>query len=376
MTARERYINTLTFKPTDKIPLEPGHPRRATLARWRREGLPEDMDYMDYVCGTLNIEREPVHPPHPDFFADFRLRPWFEEKVLEHKDGHFIVQDWMGAITEISDAYDYSYIRNAIDFVTRKWHKFPVEQYEDWEAMKARYDADDPARLPAGMIKDAEAINGRESVLAININGPFWQLREWMGMENLCIAFLERPEFVAEMIGFWRDFVAGMLERILPHIRVDFLAISEDMAYKAHSMISPALTRRYLQPVYECWAAIQQKYHVPVIDMDSDGYIAELIPIWIDSGIRSCSPIEVAAHNDIVHYRALYGGQMAYRGGIDKRAIAAGGAALKAEVMRVVPSLIKRGGFIPSCDHGVPHDISLNNYVEYTRLLAELTGWL
>ncbi|OQA30800.1 MAG: Adenylate cyclase 1 [Betaproteobacteria bacterium ADurb.Bin341] len=47
--------------------------------------------------------------------------PTFEEKVLEHKNGHYIVQDWMGAVTEISDKYDYTYIRNAIDFVTRRW---------------------------------------------------------------------------------------------------------------------------------------------------------------------------------------------------------------------------------------------------------------
>ena len=67
---------------------------------------------------------------------------------------------------------------------------------------------------------------------------------------------------------------------------------------------------------------------------------------------------------------------MAYVGGIDKRAIAAGGETLRNEVLRVVPPLLKEGGYIPSCDHGVPGDISLENFVEYTRMLAELTGWL
>jgi hypothetical protein len=59
--------------------------------------------------------------------VSFQMIPTFAEKVLEHKDGHYIVQDWMGAITEISDEFDYTYIRIARDFVTRKWHKFPVE---------------------------------------------------------------------------------------------------------------------------------------------------------------------------------------------------------------------------------------------------------
>jgi uroporphyrinogen decarboxylase len=85
--------------------------------------------------------------------------------------------------------------------------------------------------------------------------------------------------------------------------------------------------------------------------------------------------MEVAAGNDIVAYRQQFGKQMAFHGGIDKRAIAKGGETMRAEVMRVVPPLLEGGGFIPSCDHGVPPDISWPHFVDYGRLLAELTGW-
>jgi hypothetical protein len=68
---------------------------------------------------------------------------------------------------------------------------------------------------------------------------------------------------------------------------------------------------------------------------------------------------------------------MAYSGGIDKRAIAAGGKVMEAEVMRVVPPLLRNGGgFIPSCDHGVPPDISWPDYIAYSKLLGQLCGWL
>ena len=83
-----------------------------------------------------------------------------------------------------------------------------------------------------------------------------------------------------------------------------------------------------------------------------------------------CTPIEVAAHNDIVAYREQFGMQMAYTGGIDKRAIAKGGKALEDEIARVIPPLLKEGGFIPSCDHGIPSDISWQNYLDYCRMLA------
>ena len=110
--------------------------------------------------------------------------------------------------------------------------------------------------------------------------------------------------------------------------------------------------------------------------MDSDGFIGELIPIWIESGINVCDPIEVAAGNDINEFRARFGSRMAYKGGIDKRAIAAGGETMRGELERVVPPMLKTGGFIPGCDHGVPHDISWPNFIEYSRLLAQMTGWL
>ena len=155
---------------------------------------------------------------------------------------------------------------------------------------------------------------------------------------------------------------------------MDRVRISEDMAYKAHSMISPAMVRKFFLPSYCRWVSELRDAGCPLIGVDSDGYIAELIPLWIEAGINVCEPIEVAAGNDIVAYRKHFGRQMAYLGEIDKRAIAGGGEALEAEVRRVVPPLLKEGGFIPGCDHGVPPDISWKNYVAYSRRLAHLCG--
>jgi uroporphyrinogen decarboxylase len=78
----------------------------------------------------------------------------------------------------------------------------------------------------------------------------------------------------------------------------------------------------------------------------------------------------------MIEFRKCYGQKMAYIGGIDKRALASGGETLRNEVLRVVPPLLNEGGYIPSVDHGVPPDISWQNFIEYCRLLAQLTGWL
>lgn len=376
MNAKERYRETLLFGKPDKIPLQPGSPRESTLRAWHQQGLPEGVHWYDYLCQILGIEPETTQPV-VSLGVSFQMIPTFEEKILEHKDGHYIVQDWMGAITEISDEYDYTYIRSAKDFVTRKWHRFPVQSRADWvERIQWRYDPRAPGRFPSDFMERCQALRGRDYPLGVQVNGPFWQLREWLGFENLCLMMIDDPAFVMEMVEFWGDFVSRTLEPILENVELDYIGISEDMAYKAHSMISPAMVRRFLLPQYGRWVAQARASGCPIIDMDSDGDISLLIPLWIEAGINVCDPVEVAAGNDIVAYRRRFGTQMAYRGGIDKRAIAAGGEVMRREVMRVVPPLLQEGGFIPGCDHGVPPDISWPNFVEYTRLLAELTGWL
>jgi hypothetical protein len=377
MDQRERFLATLLFGQPDKIPLEPGGPRESTLATWHTQGLPGGADYYEALLSMLEIEPEPTGP-QVNLGVSFTMIPSFEEKVLEHRDGHYIVQDWMGAITEISDRYDYTYLRTARDFVTRKWHRFPVQSRADWaEKIRWRYDPRGAARFPGDFATRCEAARHRDFVLSLSFNGPFWQMREWCGFERLCVLFVEEPAFIQEMCEFWTEFVSCTLALILEKVTLDHVVISEDMAFKQHSMISPTMARRFLQPTYRQWVSQLRNTSSPiVIEMDSDGYVADLIPVWLAAGINCCSPMEVAAGNDIAAYRRLYGTALAYRGGIDKRAIAAGGAAMQREVLRVVPPLLETGGFIPSCDHGVPPDISWPAYVEYARLLARLTGWL
>ena len=187
---------------------------------------------------------------------------------------------------------------------------------------------------------------------------------------------MDDPDLVREMCLFWADFVRETFLPVIQNVDLDLVGLSEDMAFKAHSMISPAMVREFLMPVYERWIPDIKGSGCPIVWMDSDGYVAELIPLWIEAGINCAGPIEVAAGNDVVAYRRRFGRAMAYTGMIDKRAIAKGGATMEAEVLRVVPALLEEGGCIPGCDHGVPHDISWPNFIEYARLLAQLTGWI
>jgi hypothetical protein len=377
MNERERYLQTIFFGKPDKIPLTPGGPRESTLAKWHQQGLPNDRNWYDVLLKAIGIEPE-MTKPKENLGVSFIMIPTFEEKVIAHERGHYIVQDWMGAITEISDTFDYTYIRNAKDFVTRKWHAFPVKTREDWEKkIMWRYDPHAETRFPEDFHTRCLKLQQRDYPLGLTFSGPFWQLREWCGMEGLCLLMIEQPEFVLDMVTFWCDFVLKTLEPILKEAPPDWIQFNEDMAYKLHSMISPDMVRRFLLPTWQSWiAAIKSASPQTAVLMDSDGYVAELLPIWIEAGFNACTPMEVAAGNDIVAYRQRYGKQIAFLGGIDKRALAKGGEVMRQELQRVVPPLLVEGGYIPGCDHGVPPDISWPDFIDYSRYLAQLTGWL
>ncbi|HOJ39237.1 MAG TPA: uroporphyrinogen decarboxylase family protein, partial [bacterium] len=351
-------------------------PRESTLATWHRQGLPENVNWFDYLKHLLGLPEEPVRKQPVDFKLSFDLIPPFEEKILEHRDGHYVVQDCKGAVVEISDRYDVTYLRSAKDFVTRKWHKFPVETAADWEEMKKRYNPDSPERYPEDIEATAAALKDRDYVLGIGFSGPFWAMRDWCGFEGLCLLMATQPDFVMEMATFWKNFVLKVLDRVVDRIVLDYVIISEDMAYKEKAMVSPAMARKFLVPCWTAWARRLKASGCPIVMVDSDGYIGELIPLWIESGVNATTPVEVAAGNDLVSFRRQFEKKMAYQGGIDKRALAKGGQVMRQELERVIPPLLKDGGYIPGCDHGVPPDISWPNFVEYCRLLARMTGWL
>jgi uroporphyrinogen decarboxylase len=372
---RERFIEVMNHRRPDRIPFAPGKGRESTLKAWHSQGLPAEVtDYPAYVRELIGMEPAPKYES-VDHGVDFLMIPQFEEKVIERRPGTLVVRDWKGNICEISDQFDVRYLRSAIDFVTRTWLKCPVESRADWADMARRYNPNDPARFPADWAGRCAALKNRQYVSSIIISGPFWQLREWLGFENLCMLLLDDPDFAAEMIRFYEQYIAELLTRVLRDFVPDHVLVSEDMAYKEKPMISPDMARKFLLPTWRRWADICRSAGVPVYEIDSDGYVESLIPVWIDAGFIANSPVEVAAGNDLPKFSRTFGRRMAYRGGVDKREMARGGQYIRAEIDRLRPA-IDAGGYIPGCDHGVPADVSWPNYVDYCRLLAEATGWL
>ena len=81
--------------------------------------------------------------------------------------------------------------------------------------------------------------------------------------------------------------------------------------------------------------------------------------------------MEVASGCDVVAIAQQYP-DLVISGGIDKRILAAGKDAIEAHLQYIIPFMVERGGYIPTCDHGVPDDVSFENYMYYRTRLCEL----
>lgn len=356
MNARQRLINTLKFKPVDRIPLVEWPIREATMREWIKQGYPKSCPVQKYFStDTFWI----------DVPFNIRIFPKFEEKIIEKNDKYKIWIDDLGALRK-----DFADIENP-GFVTRSWLKFPVESRVDFHIIKKRYDFTSPERFPENFAKTAEIFNAANSPVMISIPFLFWTARDWMGFENLCMAFYDQPVLLHEMFEFITDFSIEVLRKAFTHIKIDIIELQEDMAYKGAPMVSPELFKEFMFPHYRRFIDFAKSNGTKTVMVDCDGYPGGLIPKWIEAGADAMSPCEVAAGVDIIKTREEYP-SLGLLGGIDKRELAKTKRHIYNEVISKVPHMIEKGGYVPHVDHAVPFDVSLENYTYFRKIMGEI----
>ena len=203
--------------------------------------------------------------------------------------------------------------------------------------------------------------------------GFFGSLRNLMGVQNTCMAFLEQPELVEKIMDERANAIIEITEEVLKHTQFETFWFWEDMAYNRGPLVGPELFGKFAGKYYRrvCdWLISKGIKH---IGLDSDGNIWDLIPVWLDNGINTLWPFEVQSFMDVNKVRQQYP-DMVIMGGINKKEIAKGGKAMQVEVDRIAP-LVDMGGYIPELDHSIPPDLSWPNYCEYIAYLKMRLGW-
>lgn len=90
-------------------------------------------------------------------------------------------------------------------------------------------------------------------------------------------------------------------------------------------------------------------------------------------GMDVMCPFEVASGCNVVEIGRKYP-NLVMSGGIDKRMIALGPPAIDRHLEAILPAMRRRGGYIPTCDHGVPAETGYQHYLYYRRRCIEMGG--
>lgn len=323
----ERFRAVLGFQPVDRLPRwEWAMWWDQTIARWHEEGLPRELGHAQ----VFEIAERFGLDPYKQF--------WFSttEPTIEATQHHV-----EGTVADMGD-----YLRALPRLFPS--HDSAIEGMAPWADLQRR----------------------GEAVVWCTFEGFFWFARTLLGFERLMLAYADQPELVHRIARDLLEFNLRLLGKIARACVPTFVTIAEDMSYNHGPMISKRTFEEFVAPYYRELVPRFAELGIPVI-VDTDGDVTLLVPWLEEVGVVGVLPLERQAGVDGAELRKRFP-RLFLIGHFDKRTMARGEAAMRAEFERLLP-LMKSGGFIPSVDHQTPPGVSLNEYRTYLRLLEEYT---
>ena len=338
-----------------------------SLDRWKEQGMPQDVPLAEL------FDFDP--PGHHTLWGlggcEPTFQPPFEEKVIEVRGNHELVQDVAG--------------RHVLYFVGRrqgfmpKYVDHPVKDKRTWEEnVKWRLNPASPERYLdlEERMDEARSAAARGLMIRQEVIGCYMYLRSLIGPERLLYAFYDMPELIHECMEVWLELANRVIAHHQQYMTIDELYIDEDICYKSGPLISPSMIREFLLPYYQQLVVnigarqIDETRHL-YVQVDTDGNPDQVIPLYQEIGMDVMCPFEVASGCDVVRIGRECS-ELVMIGGIDKRVLAQSKEAIDEHLGYILPAMRARGGYIPTIDHGVPEEVPYENYLHYRKRCVEM----
>jgi uroporphyrinogen decarboxylase len=367
MNDRQRWLATMRYQTRDRPPLCEFSYWPETLQAWRQQGMPADVYWNGYDDNSteafFGFDSYRKYVPVETF-----LCPEFEEKVIEDRGDTELAQQADGVRVIRS---------KRMGSIPRHEAHLLVDRQSWRRHYRPRLDPEDPARIPGNMGQRPSAWSDADRKFPLVVRaGSLWgMLRNWMGLEGISLVVHDDAALFEEMVVTMADCAVGLLGRLFEMgVKLDACYLWEDMCFNGGPLINPSVFKRYLVPQYRRIADRCRSHGVDIICLDCDGKIDTLIPLWLQSGINVLYPIEIGTcGNDPIELRKRFGKELRMMGGFDKRVLAGTKSGIDKEVARLAP-LVDEGGFIGFCDHYVPPDVPLDNYLHFAQTIRHVWG--
>ena len=356
MTLRERFLRTMHFQRVDLIPNYEFGYWDETLTTWRRDqGLPASVVDEASAYDYFGIERYAVAP------VDTGMKPYVEAKTLEQNDERIVLRDGYGCVYEMNAQGNKS---------IPHYLEFPVKDRKTWEVAKQGL-IDMANRYPANWDELVETYRTRDYPLGIWFGSLVGVARNIIGFENIALMICEEPELMEEIVETFCECSCKTIERAVRDMQFDFAGGWEDICFNSGPIVGLPFFRNVVTPRYKRITDILRQHGITTIFTDCDGNLNHIAQCFIDGGINTMFPIEVHGGTDPVALRKKFGKEIKLWGGVDKMIFLEDKAAVKKEMERLLPA-VEEGGFIPTVDHRVQADASLDLYKYYMDLKREM----
>jgi len=300
------------------------------------------------------------------------FHPAFDETVIEDRGRHEVIRDFAGRHLLVFKDRRQGFMPEYLDH--------PVKNQQTWEEnVRWRLDPDASGRFDYldKLRPEAVARASEGYMISQHLIGGYMYLRSLMGPTEMMYAFYDMPALVHDCMRTWLALADAVIARHQEFVTLDEIYFAEDICYNHGPLCSPAAMQEFLFPYYQqLLANVRSRQLDPSrtlhVQVDTDGNVESVIPLYRDAiDISAMSPFEVASGCDVVDIGQRHP-DLAIFGGIDKRVLAQDKQAIDRMVERILPAMRRRGGYIPHCDHSVPEEVSLENYLHYRRRCIEL----
>ncbi len=338
-----------------------------TLDRWIKKGyIKSEQDLKDMLefdpPGSFSLQNLG--------WCQAPFYPYYEEKLLEDRGKHELVQDKYGR--------HVLFFKNRRSGFMPEYVDHPVKDMKSWEEnCKWRMDPFSEGRLKDFDLhmENAKKAEAEGKIITLNTVGGYMYLRSLVGPLEILYKFYDEPELIVDCMETWFNIVDKISAKFQEHVSIDEFYIGEDICYNHGPLISPDMIRQFILPYYKQLMINVRKRQLDksrrlYFQVDTDGFSDLVIDVYGEIGLDYLSPFEVASGCDVVRTGKEYP-NLRIRGGFDKRILASTKDAIDREIDRIMPIMKARGGYIPMCDHGVPEEVSFDNYLHFRNRLKE-----
>ena len=354
LTSHERIHNILERQPVDRIGVFE-HFWNDTQKTWTEQGFIQPGESLeDHFAYDLQI----FWPFNLVADLDFGL------ETVEETEETILQRDGNGALLRLHKLHD----------TTPEHVDFMVKDRRGWEEHIKPHLTPDPRRINfTDYHKIKEQAAEKERFFCWSGVNVFELMHPICGHEYMLMGMALDPDWVKDMVDTLSRLTIELWE-ILFAVEgyPDGIWFYEDMGYKQHPFMSPAMYREIIQPGHKRTIAWAHEHHLPVI-MHSCGCIKQLVPDMIEAGIDCLQVIEVKAGMDLLQLYKNFGEVLSFMGGIDVRVLYNNDRGeIDAELEAKIPIVKGKYGYVLHSDHSIPYNVHHDVYKYFVQKGLEL----